>query len=1186
MSKVSEFIKYILLFAVFFFVMLSLATAPVYADNSPAINKYLVANPPTNPNAGTIYSNVTSPATNTTYSYVVSVTGQPGNYTVTDTIPSGFVSSGCVAYVNGSIGPAINCTGPWLFNNVSGNPANITLIFTGQFISHGSITNAASATWQFGTGGPKATSTTEFTSVIATQPPAYDLKVTKTSNLATVANNGIIHYTITVTNNSAVAAPLNSVKLYDKITNPNTGVGGIDFNLNWSNFSCTGTPCFSVPSGWPSSIVGLAPGAYVNIFDSTGITAPANAMLAAGASIKVEYDLTIGTYYACGLLSQLSNSAYLAFGNTSATFPDNNLANNTANKIVTLNIPPACSSIPIAASKTLLSPPAWGIPLTYEITLKNVSNINATFSYQDLVNAMGGTIVFDATIQGAPSCSLNNASTPCNETHPTLTFVGSSPQVLIDNSSQTQISLPSMAVFKMKYQVSYDAVCQAATVKIRNVFVPKVTMLSSTPVIYPLFLIQNTLMPSKPSCKVNATKGWSIAPTTASATTPLTFGSGVLGRYAIKWKNSGASPANYGTLRDIVSINSPLYAAVPVTITPVAGGCTTTPASGTGAPIWQNSTWANTAVANFTAQQPREGIHAIELTNVSMPAGSEINCLYDISVNRPSFADARCQSSGSIPFLQNTALGNVDGAYNPNLLPTTISTTVNTRLPWCRDITVKKVAVPAIVLPSDTMTWTITTTNNGTQSITGPVKVRDNIPSNLLPPNPLPPPSIHPSAGSSCAYNTAFTYLSMAFPFSGSSGLPAGQSFNCSFTSNPMNPGSYTNNANVHPENGSYFHYSDSAPSGSGMGWVAYPVLTKQFSPTAIPPGGVANLIFTITNLSYKPLVAGMGFTDTLPTGLQVVSFGSNTCGGTPSGIGTGSVTLTNATMANGTASCTFTAVVKETTQNKCSVRVNDASNVTVTKLSKGGIAPFDKTPFYAQLQTNYDNHTCAACGLGAGNVYSSIAAIPTPYCLPPSSASPAPYLTNGVAHWTCTHPGGIECQATIDANVATGGSGGSGGSGGVLTNGGVLTHIPHGDISVSDPSTPSIPLLGEVSLGGVITDIPHHIGTTYTVTPSAGPGCTISPNTPQTVVAGSTPSFTITPNPGYALVATTGTCGGTPTTGSPFTTNPVNANCTVIFNCLANTKIKPKGGFGFSIGLPIPKLGKESPSGLPTKDR
>ncbi len=1144
MSKASEFIKYIILFAVFFFVILSLATAPAYADNSPAINKYLVANLPTNPNAGTTYSNVTSPATNTTYSYVVSVTGQPGNYTVTDTIPSGFVSSGCVAYVNGSIGPAINCTGPWLFNNVSGNPANITLIFTGQFISHGSITNAASATWQLGTGGPKAISTTEFTSVIATQPPVYDLKVTKTSNLATVANNGIIHYTITVKNNSAVAAPLNSVKLYDKITNPNTGVGGIDFNLNWSNFSCTGTPCFSVPSGWPSSIVGLAPGASVNIFDSTGITAPANAMLAAGASIKVEYDLTIGTYYACGLLSQLSNAAYLAFGNTSATFPDSNLANNTVDKIVTLNIPPACSSIPIAASKTLMSAPVWGLPLTYEITLKNVSITNATFSYQDLVNAMGGTTVFDAAIQGTPSCLLNNAPIACNETHSTLTFVGSSPQVLIDNTSQPQISLPAMAEFKMKYQVGYDAVCQAATVKIRNVFMPKVTMLSSTPVIYPLFLKQDALMPSKPSCKVNATKGWSIAPSTASVTTPLTFGSGVLGRYAIKWKNNGASSANYGTLRDIVSINSSLYAGVPVTITPVAGGCTTTPASGTGAPTWQNGTWANAAVANFTAQQPREGIHAIELTNVSMPVGSEINCLYDISVHRPSFADARCQSSGAAPFLQNTALGNVDGAYNPNLSPTTSSTTVQTLLPWCRDITVKKVPNPAIVLPNDPITWTITTTNNGTQSITGPVKVRDNIPSNLLPAS-----SILPSTGSSCTYITAFSYLSMAFPFSGSSWLPAGQSFNCSFASKPMVPGSYTNSANVHPENGSYFHYSDSAPTASGMAWVAYPVLTKQFSPTAIPPGGVANLIFTITNLSYRPPVAGMGFTDTLPTGLQVVNFGSNTCGGIPSGIGSGSVTLTNATMANGTPSCTFTVVVKEKFQNKCSVRVNDASNVIVTKLSKGGIAPFDTTPFYAQLQTNYDNHTCAACGQGAGNVYSSIAAIPTPYCVPPSFASPAPYLTNGVAHWSCTHPGGIECQAAINPNV------GSGGNGGTLTNGDVLTHIPHGDLTVVDPSTPTLPLGGEVTYGGVITHIPHDITTTYTVTPSVGPGCTITPNTPQTVAAGGTSSFNITPNPGYVLTATTGTCGGTPTAGTPFTTNPVNANCTVIFNCLANTK-------------------------------
>jgi len=65
-----------------------------------------------------------------------------------------------------------------------------------------------------------------------------------------------------------------------------------------------------------------------------------------------------------------------------------------------------------------------------------------------------------------------------------------------------------------------------------------------------------------------------------------------------------------------------------------------------------------------------------------------------------------------------------------------------------------------------------------------------------------------------------------------------------------------------------------------------------------------------------------------------------------------------------------------------------------------------------------------------------------------------------------------------------------------------------------------------------------------YTVTPSAGPNGTITPNTPQTVVHGATATFTVTPSPGYAAVVG-GTCGGA-LAGTTYTTNAITANCTV----------------------------------------
>jgi subtilase family serine protease len=66
----------------------------------------------------------------------------------------------------------------------------------------------------------------------------------------------------------------------------------------------------------------------------------------------------------------------------------------------------------------------------------------------------------------------------------------------------------------------------------------------------------------------------------------------------------------------------------------------------------------------------------------------------------------------------------------------------------------------------------------------------------------------------------------------------------------------------------------------------------------------------------------------------------------------------------------------------------------------------------------------------------------------------------------------------------------------------------------------------------------------TYTVTPSPGPGGSISPASPQTVTYGTTTSFTITPNPGFVVSTVTG-CGGT-LSGTTYTTAAISADCTV----------------------------------------
>lgn len=72
-----------------------------------------------------------------------------------------------------------------------------------------------------------------------------------------------------------------------------------------------------------------------------------------------------------------------------------------------------------------------------------------------------------------------------------------------------------------------------------------------------------------------------------------------------------------------------------------------------------------------------------------------------------------------------------------------------------------------------------------------------------------------------------------------------------------------------------------------------------------------------------------------------------------------------------------------------------------------------------------------------------------------------------------------------------------------------------------------------------------HFAITTYTVTPSAGSGGSISPSTVQIINYGSPAQFTITPDSDYRIASVNGSCGGS-LSGNIYTTNPISAHCTV----------------------------------------
>jgi len=92
------------------------------------------------------------------------------------------------------------------------------------------------------------------------------------------------------------------------------------------------------------------------------------------------------------------------------------------------------------------------------------------------------------------------------------------------------------------------------------------------------------------------------------------------------------------------------------------------------------------------------------------------------------------------------------------------------------------------------------------------------------------------------------------------------------------------------------------------------------------------------------------------------------------------------------------------------------------------------------------------------------------------------------------------------------------------------------------------------------------------TVTPTAGTGGTIDPDTPQTINEGETATFTITPDAGYSIDSVGGTCGGS-LAGDQYTTDPVIADCSVEASFkINNYTVTPMAGTGGSIDPNTPQ--------------
>jgi len=115
------------------------------------------------------------------------------------------------------------------------------------------------------------------------------------------------------------------------------------------------------------------------------------------------------------------------------------------------------------------------------------------------------------------------------------------------------------------------------------------------------------------------------------------------------------------------------------------------------------------------------------------------------------------------------------------------------------------------------------------------------------------------------------------------------------------------------------------------------PTISKSFGAATVPLNGSTSLSFTINNPNASNSLSGIGFTDTLPTGLVVATPNGLTgsCGGgtITATAASSSVSLSGATLAASTG-CTFSVNVTGTTAG---AKANTTSAVTSTEGGTGG---------------------------------------------------------------------------------------------------------------------------------------------------------------------------------------------------------------------------------------------------------
>ena len=249
---------------------------------------------------------------------------------------------------------------------------------------------------------------------------------------------------------------------------------------------------------------------------------------------------------------------------------------------------------------------------------------------------------------------------------------------------------------------------------------------------------------------------------------------------------------------------------------------------------------------------------------------------------------------------QATATYTADGVFGTGTASVTVDgQTVTLNIIVLSPPTIAKVFGGATVPLTAETTLTFNLTNPNSVSALSGVAFSDNLPAGLV---VATPNGVTGSCGGAVSAVAGSTSI-------GLSGGTIAASGSCSFTVMVMGTAAGTKN-NTTGIVTSTEAGSDGTASAS-IDVVAPPTIAKSFSPATIGLNTTTSLLFTISNPAVNSVaLTGVGFTDTLPTGVTVASGSASECGGALTTVATtGTISLSGATLAVG-ASCNFVVTV------------------------------------------------------------------------------------------------------------------------------------------------------------------------------------------------------------------------------------------------------------------------------------